>query len=339
MTDSGTISPNTDDSARLAAAVEWFLRLRSESAGVEELPEFQQWAASDPRNAAAYRQVSATWRSVGEHASAAEIVVARRDALEDARRAGGATQPPLVSRRRFAVVAAIAAASSLGVGSWFIARREQSYSTGLGERRTLTLDDGSVVTLDARSRVAIRYSSQERQIALKEGQARFDVAKDPRRPFRVHVRNQTVVALGTQFNVEIVSGTILVTLLEGHVAVSAASQRGAPVQAPIQIRPGQQLVVSARHERQILTDIDVNRATAWQTGKMFFDNEPLGAAAERVNRYARQQIIVDPDVADVAVSGIFNTGDSGAFIEGITAYFPVRAEHLGTSEIRLSARH
>jgi transmembrane sensor len=71
---------------------------------------------------------------------------------------------------------------------------------------------------------------------------------------------------------------------------------------------------------------------------MFFDNEPLAAAAERVNRYARQQITVDPDIADVMVSGIFNTGDSSAFIEGITAYFPVRADHLGASEIRLSAR-
>ena len=73
---------------RLEQAVQWFLRVRSEGACVEDLPELQRWIEKDPQNAAAYSQVSATWSTVGAHASAPEFVIGRRDALEDSRKAG-----------------------------------------------------------------------------------------------------------------------------------------------------------------------------------------------------------------------------------------------------------
>jgi len=217
----------------------------------------------------------------------------------------------------------------------------------------------------------VQYRESERLIALECGQARFDVAKDPIRPFRVRARDQTVIALGTQFNVEIVADSVLVSMIEGHVAVvpenphpnlspsdgegpkkylpsiplqrlereGPAKREGEEVKNKIiELNAGEGLRVRTDGQAVILPKIDLGRATAWQSGKMFFDNEPLASAAERVNRYSRSQIEVDPSVAGVGVSGVFNAGDSAAFIEAISTYFAVQVNRTGTSEIRLTAK-
>ena len=339
-------------------------------------PELRHWLEADSRNALAYRQVSS---HVGDGrgpdpASAPEIMVGRRDALEDGRRAARSRWS---ARRDFPTRAAALAASVLdpiaGGFAWFYLQRSV-YATDLGERRVLTLPDSSVVTLDARSRIRVHYRENERLISLERGQARFDVAKDPARPFRVRAGAQTVVALGTQFNVELVADNVLVTMIEGHVAVTGVERRllveegitaeskhpatpedkmarsrqasssarrgGRPSShevSVVELIAGEGLRVREDGQAIVLTNVDVERATAWQTGKIFFDNEPLANAVERVNRYSRDQIEVDPSVASLGISGVFNAGDSSSFIEAVIEYFPVQVHRAGGSEIRLAA--
>jgi transmembrane sensor len=307
---------------------------------------------SDPRNALAYRQISASWEAVGPHASAPEIMLGRRDALDDARGAaqnrwgsarsaadtrGGASSAPR-KRARLALAASILIALVGGL-TWLYSQRGV-YTTGLGERRALTLQDGSVVTLDARSRIRVNYRDSVRLIALERGQARFDVARDATRPFRVRAGEQTVVALGTQFNVELVAGNVLVSMIEGHVAVTKDDVSGeASRQAStIELRAGEGLRVRADGQAIVAPKIDIDRATAWQSGKMVFDGESLSNAAERFNRYSRRRIEVDPSIASLGISGVFNAGDPDAFIEAVSLYFPVDVERRGASEIRLVAR-
>lgn len=358
-------TPRADEADdRLERATEWFLRVRSESASVEDLPELRRWMESDPRNAHAYQRVSASWDVLENHASAPEIVIGRRDALEDARRA---TQNRWSTRRRFPTRVALVASIVLAVVTavtWFYSQRGV-YETDLGERRTLTLADGSVVTLDARSRVRVDYRESDRLITLEQGQARFDVAKDPARPFRVRARDQTVIALGTQFNVELVSGSVLVTMIEGHVAVTGVDPAGrersrtretvtsvdtrdpppsidlltTPRRRTVELKAGEGLRVRADGQASVVEKVDIERATAWQSGKLFFSNEPLASAAERINRYSALQVRVDPSAANVGVSGVFDAGDATPFIEAVSSYFPVDVSREGSSEVRLTARH
>lgn len=335
-----------DDSLEQATA--WFLRMRRENAQVEDLLQFQSWLEQDPSHSSAYRKVSASWSEVGAHASAPEFVVARRDALEDARRASlQRWSSSWTGRRKLALAAALAGiAFTIGLALWIaLAYPAAVYETALGERRTLTLEDGSVVTLDARSRIKVKYSDEARLVALEQGQARFEVAKDSTRPFRVHAGSQTVQALGTQFNVELVADTVLVTLIEGHVAVTEERTGVLPAvltpnskPAPIEMRAGQQLVAQKTKPAKIRSNVDVTRTTSWQTGKLFFDNEPLCSAAARMNRYARQEIEVDASVSQVGISGVFNAGDTAAFTEAVTTYFPVKVERLNETSIQLTAR-
>jgi transmembrane sensor len=339
-----------DSPDRLAQASDWFVRLRAEDANVDSLARFQRWLEADPGNAPAYRKICASWAAIGEHASSPEIMTGRRDALEDARRAARGRWRGRPSGRLAwaAAVAGIVIIASIGFWSH---TRADLYSTGVGERRTLTLNDGSVVTLDARSRIRVKYRENERSIELQEGQARFDVAKDPSRPFRVEAGNETIVALGTKFNVELVARNVLVTMIEGHVAVTdlnstsptsgnaeTRGRGGAVAHTVIELTAGEALHVRQDGKTTRLSEVNLGRVTAWQDGKMFFDNEPLSTAAERVNRYARERIQVDPSAANVNISGVFNTGDANAFIEAVTSYFPVQAERAEGSTVHLTLR-
>src|SRR3546814_20684114 len=81
------------------------------------------------------------------------------------------------------------------------------------------LDDDSRLSLDANTRVRVKYSRAGRQLWLEEGRARFEVAKDPLRPFSVAAAGKIVVATGTEFSVELLGRETRVILYEGHVAV------------------------------------------------------------------------------------------------------------------------
>jgi len=321
------------DVERWAQAVDWFLRVRSDAAREEDLLEFEGWTNADGRNVLAYQQVVASWDAVGRYESEPQIVSGRREALADSQRAP-LQRVPLVHRYpRWSIAAGVAAVIAIGAW-WMVSPVGSVYATDRGEQRTVRLPDGSVVALDADSRVRIRYRTHERDIALEHGQARFSVAKDPLRPFRVHARGKTVVALGTQFDVDVVSHAVHVTLLEGHVAIS-----GVPADARVvELTPGEALNVSDNGDTVLTAHVDVSRVMAWQSGQIFFDNEPLWSAVDRIGRYAKQRLDVDPSVAQIAVSGMFKTSDPTAFIEAITHYFPVDAVQVSDSRIILTRR-
>jgi transmembrane sensor len=326
----------------LEEAADWFVRLRDPEVGVEQLVQFQRWAEADPGNAAAYARVSRKWSAVGEHASAPEIMTARQEALQDARDAArnrwDNNSTRSAPRWRRPVIAA-AAALLAGVGLWAYWSQSQAdiYTTAVGQRSILTLADGSIVTLDARSRLEVKYDRHERLIVLDSGQARFDVARDVSRPFRVKAANQTVLALGTQFNVELVAHSVLVTLIEGRVAVTPDERD--PQLKEISLNPGEGIQVHLDDKAvRKLPRVDVNKVTAWQNGRLFLEQETLASAAERVNRYASKQVEVDSSAANIVVSGVFKAGDIQAFVEAVTAYFPVKAEEFRGTTVRLSAR-
>ncbi len=109
---------------------------------------------------------------------------------------------------------------------WWQANRYPLYSTDIGERRSITLADGSTVDLNARSKLRIEFSSAERRVELLDGQALFQVAKDKQRPFIVHSGDATVRAVGTQFDVYRKDSGTTITVLEGRVAVYLQRARG-----------------------------------------------------------------------------------------------------------------
>jgi len=165
---------------------------------------------------------------------------------------------------------------------------------------------------------------------LREGQARFDVAKDPSRPFTVTARDRNVIATGTAFNIDILEPEVRVTLIEGKVLVVPRTppsplSRSAHQPKPVELRPGEALVARSHAPAQVIAKSDLVQVTAWQGGRLIFDREPLGEVVERMNRYSERTITVaDADTARLPVSGEFNAGDVDAFLEAVNGFLPVR---------------
>ena len=102
------------------------------------------------------------------------------------------------------------------------------------------------------------------------------------------------------------------------------------------LKPGGELIIADAAPVAQLTHADLSRSLSWEGGQLIFKYEPLSAAVERVNRYADRKIKVEDAAGRVLVSGVFTAGDTEAFIGGVTAVFPVRAE-TRDGEIMISA--
>lgn len=340
------------DELRETAAA-WFLRQRGGEGGGFDAEAFAVWLEADPAHAKAYGEIEAAWGAVGEHATTPELVAARHGALERLQRFNRKRWTPAsASRLRWAAGLAATVIVALGaiwlVQSGFPSPENRSYQTAIGEQRVLTLADNTRISLDAMTRLRVDYTDNTRRVELLEGQAHFDVARDVMRPFSVRAGEQTVVALGTAFNVEIVDEQVLVTLLEGRVEVTSSQPQSPNVTAAIgsigqlpqavQLTPGQQLVVTSDGSRETVNPTNLQKTVSWRQGKLMFDDEPLDEAVERVNRHSHIRVeLADDRVGNIKVSGVFNAGDTEAFVEAVESLFGVEAMRGNGQTVMLHA--
>lgn len=345
-------SRRSEEDRLLEEASRWFLVLRAAEPTADMRAQFSAWCGQHPLHESSYRKVVATWEAVGANAAADELVVARREAVERARPAARRPSADSSDRRwwvgRAGSLAAIAAGLVLIVAVRLWPPREpvQSYVTVVGERRSLSLSDKSRVTLDSESRIAVRYSDTDRSVELIAGQAYFDVASDPIRPFEVKVADETVVAHGTEFNIERRDEEVSVTLIAGRVTVTGAQVAAAnrpdghgtlPTQTTsYELVPGEQLNIGKNGEVHSRRNVSVEHVTAWQLGKIVMQDQPLSDACARMNRYSRVKIVVqDEAAARLSVSGVFGAGDTAAFAEALESLFALRAVRVGSDSILL----
>ena len=354
-----TVSVESD---RILEAAAWQARL-AEVPGTGQ-KEFEVWLAQDSRNAEAWKRVQAPWKCLGEHATSPGLIQRRQAALAHAHNAGQAHWTPL---RRFRLPTRLAAAAVVFVvamASLLIWQQQRfdTYRTRAGERRVVTLADGSQIALDSQSEVRVRFSAQARQLALVSGQARFDVAHDVERPFSVAAHGHKVIATGTVFNVDLLGPDLLVTLIEGHVVVlpqdavtrpfesastvPSSEHSSLPVPAAggtidpasmdrIALDAGQQLVISSRASPSV-TRVNVDHATAWESGQLIFEDEPLSTVIARVSRYGERPILIDDErISSLRISGVFHEGDVDGFLSTLVSYLPVRAQQGRDGSVRL----
>lgn len=171
------------------------------------------------------------------------------------------------------------------------------YRTATGELRTITLDDGSLVHLDAHSRVRVRYSSESRDIDLVEGTALFNVAHAPARPFRVHVDDAVVQAVGTQFEVNRRADRVIVSVLEGKVQVNAAPVTEISLATierlpePVLLAAGESTRIAAEGQISKPQPVNVSEVGAWRQRRLVFQMSTLAEIAAEFARYTRTPTI------------------------------------------------
>ncbi|SEH13001.1 FecR family protein [Sphingopyxis sp. YR583] len=336
-----------DMSAIADKAGEWCMIFAERALTPLEAMAFEDWIEADPEHRQAFERASFIWRALDGKNSSPALLSMRMEALaalagqDDARNASIPPrwwQRPLVRRSGIGALAAsiVAAISFMALQPASVPAGVQ-YATALGERRVVMLDDGSRLSMDAASEVDVAYSQDKRELVLKSGRAKFDVSKDPLKPFTVIAGDKIIVATGTSFSVEILNGEVNVVLFEGHVAVlNRATRKPAVVPshgrldaADQLLKPGQELSLPAVGAAKLET-VDVGMARSWEAGQLSFADEPLAQAVERMNRYSSTKFAIgDAAAGRVAISGVFNSDEVNGFVSGVTDVFPVRTIRRG----------
>jgi transmembrane sensor len=311
------IERNDDSSAAVRAeAAAWLARLHGPGRNAEFEAGLQRWLREQPANARAFERMTDSWELA---TSVAAGHLPRRTVRER----------PATSLR-WALVAGVAAIGILVAVAVHLMARAPSYATLVGEQRTVRLDDGSRISLNSLSRIVVDYSRRERLIRLEEGEAYFEVASNPRRPFVVLAGSREVTAVGTTFTVRQEPDRFEVTLLEGKVIVSS-EEHASPT---VTLQPGQRLTWHAQSEPRIDTPAPASVA-AWRRGEIMLDRTTLAEAAREMNRYDQTRLVIDDAaVAGLLIGGIFRTGDNLSFARAMAEMHHLRLVRVG-SEIRL----
>jgi transmembrane sensor len=322
---------------RLLKAAYWRVRY-SESGSQNRTGDLCSWLA-DSQNRAAFGSISRAWDTLADSAHLPEVQAVRNAALRNMRAVS-----KLSAIRRAAPWSVVAVSCALFLATTFLvwhvlsADKPIVYATSTGESRIVSLTDGSRMTMDAATTIRIdKFSRHYRSLSLLKGRARFDVAHDTSRPFTVKVGAQTVIAVGTAFSVELLSVKTLVTLDEGVVVIRSSSEQGKEAERSVWLTPGQELVAT-RGGGLSVSNIDLIAADAWRHGHIVLTDEPLDETIEQINRYLTVPVAVDPAVAKLKVSGIFNVGDLNTFVGALTSYFPVNSR-LQNGHVVLESRN
>lgn len=283
-----TGDPTDDD--LLAEAVDWRMRVDAAPGDDDLRSALEAWLAKSPAHRSA-------WRDVERLTRVADALPA--DYAEPRRKA----KP----RRRRVAFAALALAACLAfvflptLQLWLAA----DHSTATAELRAVTLEDGSVVSLDAASAIAVRYSAARREVALLSGRAFFQVVPAADRPFVVLVDDATVTVTGTAFDVRSSAQTTSVAVQSGTVEVALDhGRRPAAV-----LERGQRLDIDRKSDRVAKVDVPSEDVASWRNRRLVVDRATVGEVVEELGRhYPGVMLMRDRALGDRLVSGVFDLG-------------------------------
>ncbi|MFJ4346499.1 FecR family protein [Pseudomonas sp. NPDC089401] len=298
------------DAAIRRQAQAWVVLLTSGEAGADDVAAARAWCGAAPAHQAAFVEARRVWMLSGQ-----VPVPTRRSPL-----------------RRY-LAAACAAVLVLGVGATGMRHFawDADYRTGAGERRSVTLADGSRIVLDADSAVDVSLFPAERRITLRRGDAFFQVQHDPDRPFVVQAGTVSATALGTEYGVSRESTRVDVIVRTGRVRVQAMGRH-------VDVPAGQRVSVDGQGVGQVLS-VDADGLLAWHGGRLVFNQTPLPVVVAQLQRYRPGLIyIADDQLRSIKVSGTFQLDRIDAALSTLEQTFPLRVTRYTDHLLVFTAR-
>lgn len=336
----------SDAADTLETATDWFARKRSGRMTAAESEAMERWLAESPLHREAIDKAEWMWIGAGMDAvrSHPRVLALRERAKAPAWKRFGL---------RAVLPAAAMVAAVIGAGALFQQAQplspavlgpgiKQEFRTSVGQRTTVQLPDGSVVTLDTDTVLRTRETAEQRFVELQKGQAFFKVAKDPKRPFVVSAGGRSVTALGTAFSVKLQDKAFEVVLVEGKVRVDAPV-RATPLALPTgrvqstEMEAGSELAAAdTRH--WTVREVDGARETAWTEGRLVYQGRPLSEVVADMNRYSERKIVLaDKDLGAQPLSGTYRAGDVEGFVRALQDYGLARVVSQDLDEVELGA--
>lgn len=324
---------------RAEAAIEcdaraWVVLAGERPLTAAEENELSAWLQADVRHARIYASMSQTWSDIGGILAAGEFAVSTP-------RAARAWRKPMIA----AAFAAAAALALFIVAPQWTAPAGQAHQTALAEIRSLTLEDGSVVTLGADSRIDVRFAADERRVVLESGEAFFEVAHDEARPFFVQAGDALIRVVGTKFNVNRADDRVSVEVLEGVVRVQHTELLGLAARGEMrELRAGQRAELAALSSPIAFTapsasvSATATHPGAWRDGRLDYNDVRLGELVADVNRYYAPGVrLADPALAELRVTASFRPDEVDRILRVLDEAMPIDVSGTTTGAFVLSA--
>jgi transmembrane sensor len=333
-------------------AVQWLVAMQSEELSGQERADFVDWLRESPLHVSEMLHACRLHRDLRAFRKWDEIAAGSDRELNrvvhlSARQQGGdskfveSSERKRTERRTVGIAAVVAPAAVCAVIA-VVSLGQTTLRTQLGERREVTLSDGSVVELAPSSEVRVRYRTHSRSVFLDRGQALFHVAKNTERPFTVEASGTQVRAVGTVFDVERTEQNVSVTVVEGRVTVTEQPDTRNPSRLSsgegtnVSLGADEQIVISSTGALNTVHKVKGEMAIGWAAGQLIFDNESVAEISRRFNLYNRTQIILlDQELGSLRISGEFRATDPESFVAFIQSAGGVSVQRPTAEQIIL----
>lgn len=344
-------------------AAAWVARIDSGSLSSEDENTLRGWLEADRRHREAFVELAAFWDEADVLAELAELFPLEEAETREPRPRTAYRWAAAAAATIALVAAAVLVTTRVSAPEPEAGRSAASYSadfrTPVGQHATEPLPDGSALMLNTDTEIDVDFTAADRDVFLRRGEAHFDVAHDPDRPFNVHVGGRIVQAVGTAFNIRFDrDGEIEVMVTDGEVRVTPASDGSArtaprpgrvrtpaPLESDTRLVEGEVAVLgrygpsrTAKASVLRLQPADVDIKLAWQRGMLIFRGERLDEMLDEVGRYTTTEfVLVDGELADLRVGGYFRAGDTAELLVALRDNFQIESERLSDDRVALRA--
>ena len=347
-------------------ASEWLAKLDAETPSKEDLQAFKVWVNEADEHRIAFEEMVSFWDEMNiltqavlpRESARGQLQSARGEMINSARgviekpnselqQESGSVFEPMTRLFRSrpqsltAAFATVAVAVTLLTTTNLWQATPTLYTTQVGEQKTFQLADNSTVQLNTNSRLEVDYSDNYRRLKLVQGEAHFDVAHNPDRPFEVFAGQGLVRAIGTAFTVHVRKIDVEVIVTQGTIELDRADL-AAPVSTPSKTdedHPQTQINVTAGNmltfSRDELDDIkllvanQIEDQLAWRRGMLVFQAEPLQNVVNEVSRYTNLKIVIpERSTREMKVGGLFKVGDTESLFEALRDGFDIHAKEI-----------
>lgn len=257
--------------------------VRTGDPAFDDWEDFTAWLERDPEHARAYDAV------VAAVAEAAEGLPAVQEAHND-------DEPAQPTRRRWLGGAlSLAVLGLAAVGAWQLRGGSYTVETAPGETQVIALDGGGEIALAGGSRIVLERGDP-RSASLEQGQALFTIVHDPSAPFTLTVGQDTVVDVGTVFDVNRTAGRLRVAVSQGAVVLNPDAENA-------RVSPGQMLSKDTATGRHVVEDVALDQVGEWREGRVTFQDASLDEVAAELSRATGTAFVASPSAGGQRVSG------------------------------------
>jgi transmembrane sensor len=308
-----------------AEAARWVIRLDGRTPTAAEQRSLEQWLDQDVRHLGAYARARAIYMQFDQMRMPASPT--RPDTPSP-------VNAPQLTRRRLLLWAAGGGLAAGVAGVTLLGPRSvQEYSTRIGEMRREPLPDGSTVTLNTGTTLAVAYTERLRHVQLMRGEVLIEAAPDPARLFTLTVLGTQITTASAAFAVRLLSREGLQVMVQnGQIQVFEPSSPFTPVTLPAntlalpRTRPER-----GQARKKLVTEpidaAEVERRLAWQRGQLSFEDVTLDSALREFARYGAVRVVIDdPSIAGLKVVGLYSAADPIGFAKAVAISLGLRLE-------------